>query len=205
VLEAVDDVRARKEALRQRMREARLALDAIRVRDASLEVCRIVAGLPAVKQARTVTLFAAIQSEVQLATLAGELLGRGVRVCYPRIAKQRLTFHAVASLDQLRPDVWQIPTPSADTPVVVSDALDVVVVPALAFDKRGHRLGYGRGYYDGELAAAPRALRVGVAFELQVLDELPVHGADQPVDLVVTERGARPTGARPHLTVEVES
>jgi len=201
----VDEVRARKEALRQRMREARLALDATRARDASARICRNVAELPAVRRAGAVALFAAIQAEVDLTALAAELLSRPARVCYPRITEGRLSFHSVGALDELHPDVWQIPTPPASAPRVPSDQLDVLVVPALAFDGRGHRLGYGRGYYDGELFAAPRALRVGVAFELQLLDELPVHQADQPVDAIVTERGARATGARPNLTVEVVS
>jgi 5-formyltetrahydrofolate cyclo-ligase len=201
----VDEVRASKEALRRRMREARLALDAAHVRAASDVVCRLVEALPAVHRAGTVALFAAIQSEIDLSALAERLLARGARLCFPRVTRPRLTFHSVSALDQLRPDVWQIPTPTADAPLVASEELDVVVVPALAFDRRGHRLGYGRGYYDGELAAAPRAVRVGVAYEMQVLDELPVHSADQPVDVIVTEHGARATGARPNLIVEVES
>ncbi len=60
-------------------------------------------------------------------------------------------------------------------------------MPGVAFDRSGHRLGYGGGFYDRFLARLPaRALRIGVAFDQQVLDELPAEEHDQPVDLVVT-------------------
>jgi 5-formyltetrahydrofolate cyclo-ligase len=206
VLEAVDQVRAQKETLRQRMREARRALDVEVAAVASDAVCRRLAASPTLARAHTVALYAAIEREIDLAPLARTLLARGVRVVYPRVARPRLTFHVVTSLDELSPDRWGIPTPSATAPTVGSDELDALLVPALAFDRRGHRLGYGRGYYDGELAAAPRALRIGIAHEMQLVDELPVGATDEPVDWIITERGDRPTGARPHIELaEVES
>jgi 5-formyltetrahydrofolate cyclo-ligase len=195
----VDDVRARKDALRQRLRAERNALDETRVRAASAHVCAHVLGLPAIARAQTVALYAAIQRELDVSPVAVALLARGARVAYPRIDGDRLAFHAVRDLGQLAPSTFGIPTPAEALPVVPTAELDAVVVPALAFDERGHRLGYGRGYYDGELAAAPRALRVGVAYDFQLVDELPVHTADQPVDVVVTEHGARATGARAHI------
>jgi 5-formyltetrahydrofolate cyclo-ligase len=199
VPKAVDDIRAQKDALRQRLRAERNALDPERARAASAAVCRRVLALPAIARARTVTLYAAIQREIDVAEVARALLARGVRVAYPRIDDPRLAFHAVTSLDELEPDVWKIPTPRRSTPVVPSAELDVLIVPGLAFDAGGHRLGYGRGYYDGELAAAPQAVRVGVAHAFQLVDPLPVQVTDQPVDILITELGARATGARPHI------
>src|SRR3954469_14137082 len=95
---ALDDVRAKKDALRQRMRAERSALDDAHVRAASASVCANVLSLPAVQQARTVALYAAIQREVDVSELARALLARGIRLAYPRIDGERLAFHAVADL-----------------------------------------------------------------------------------------------------------
>ena len=70
------------------------------------------------------------------------------------------------------------------------EKIDVVVSPGLAFDRRGHRLGYGGGYYDRYLARLhAHASRVGIGFAVQLLDEVPAEETDQPVDVVVTDRG----------------
>jgi 5-formyltetrahydrofolate cyclo-ligase len=68
--------------------------------------------------------------------------------------------------------------------------VDLVITPGLAFDRRGHRLGYGGGHYDRYFARLQRsALRVGVGFSIQLVDELPTEPSDRPVDLVVTDAG----------------
>jgi 5-formyltetrahydrofolate cyclo-ligase len=66
----------------------------------------------------------------------------------------------------------------------------VVIVPGLAFDRSGHRVGYGRGFYDRFLATLrPDALTVGICFSVQLVDEVPHGQGDRPVDLVMTEHG----------------
>jgi len=66
--------------------------------------------------------------------------------------------------------------------------IDLVLVPGIAFDRAGHRLGYGRGYYDRWLKGIPRALRVGICFDFQVVDRVPRSRTDKSVGTVVTER-----------------
>jgi 5-formyltetrahydrofolate cyclo-ligase len=66
---------------------------------------------------------------------------------------------------------------------------DVLLVPLLAFDRRGHRVGYGAGYYDRTLAALPGRFRLGVAYAAQELDEVPAASYDERLDAVATERG----------------
>ncbi len=199
---AVDEVRASKEALRVALRRERLALSTAQVRAASEAVCRRVEALPAFRRARTLAIYGAINGEIDPAPLARH----AARVCYPRIEQRTtLAFHLVADPGALAPDVWGIPTPSADSPPIELAEVDVVIVPALAFDRTGHRLGYGRGYYDRALAMADRPLRVGVCHPFQLIDQLPRHDADQPVDVIVTPEGTHATGARPHLgTVELQ-
>jgi 5-formyltetrahydrofolate cyclo-ligase len=106
-------------------------------------------------------------------------------------AMRRTISILVDDVEDLRPSRLGIPQPDPSTPVVPLDSIDVFLVPGLAFDLEGERLGWGRGHYDRTLVRAPEALRVGYAFELQVVDRVPVGADDQRIDVLVTETGAR--------------
>ena len=91
--------------------------------------------------------------------------------------------------DQCEPDAWDMPVPRAHAPVRTA-TLTAVIVPGLAFDRRGHRLGRGAGVYDRFLATlAPHTLRIGVIPDAQLVDALPTEPHDVPMHLVVTEQG----------------
>ncbi|RMH42834.1 MAG: 5-formyltetrahydrofolate cyclo-ligase, partial [Deltaproteobacteria bacterium] len=145
---------------------------------------------------QTIGLYAAFRSELATAPLAGALADAGATLAYPRVdrAARRLVFHAVADPRDLRPGVLGIPEPPPDAPAVDLTAVAAFVVPGLAFDRSGGRLGWGRGYYDATLAAAPRARRIGYAFELQLVEIVPVDDHDAPMDCVITEAGIRTVG-----------
>jgi 5-formyltetrahydrofolate cyclo-ligase len=196
VHEAGDENQTRA-ALRARLRQAREALPEAELRRASTAACGHVAALGAIARARRVALYAATRGELDPAPLAGALAGR---VCYPRVVASNpptLAFHAVDGPAALAPDRFGIPAPPPTTPTVALDALDVVIVPGIAFAPDGQRLGYGRGYYDAALAACPAALRIGLCHTFQIVDRIPARAGDEPVDLLVTPDGARRTGARP--------
>lgn len=80
------------------------------------------------------------------------------------------------------------PDPEVSTGVCVSE-IDVVLVPGMAFDRAGRRLGRGGGFYDRFLALIPQAVRIGIAFEEQVVDRVPSESHDQSIDLLVTPSG----------------
>jgi 5-formyltetrahydrofolate cyclo-ligase len=75
--------------------------------------------------------------------------------------------------------------------------IDLYILPGLAFDARGARLGWGRGHFDATLAATPRALRLAWAYEFQVVAAVPEGPGDERVDVIVTETSVHLTGARP--------
>ena len=90
--------------------------------------------------------------------------------------------------DQCEPDAWDMPVPRAHAPIRTA-TLTAVIVPGLAFDRRGHRLGRGAGVYDRFLATlAPNTLRIGVIPDAQLVDALPTEPHDVPMHLVVTEK-----------------
>jgi len=182
----VEDVSEEKESLRKRLRAERAAIAPAELRAASEACCRHAA--PLVSRANVVAFYAATRGEIDPAELASGV-GRAV---WPRIDGATLSFHE----GPLEPGRFGIPAPRSDAPAAAPEQIDLVLVPGLAFDRSGHRLGYGRGYYDAALAAAPRALRVGLCHAFQLVDRLPVRAGDEPVDYLVTPDGVAPTGAR---------
>jgi 5-formyltetrahydrofolate cyclo-ligase len=191
-------MRTAKDELRQEMRKLRLALDphvaAVRAGQALAHFL----DLSEWRAARCVALYAPVRGEIDTRPLDDALTGRGLVCVYPRIGGEPVLSFARAAPVALLVGRHGIPAPADELPEVALSDIDVIVVPGLAFDLSGARLGFGGGYYDRTLAAATRALRVGFAFEFQVVPAVPVHAGDEHVDIVVTEAGARRT-TRPHL------
>lgn len=140
--------------------------------------------------------FVAVRAELDPAAALDEARRRGARIAYPRVAddrQPRLRFHLAAEGD-LTPGRFGIPEPSAELPEVVAGDIDLMLVPGLAFDGAGHRLGTGGGYYDEwlEQAGASRPHVVGVAYDFQIVDACPTEPRDQTVDAVVTDARVLP-------------
>jgi 5-formyltetrahydrofolate cyclo-ligase len=135
------------------------------------------------------TYVGAVQGEVATRGIVQRALREGKSVVCPRVRwnPRGLESFAIGSLDELVESargLWE-PDPARATPV--DDAtLDLVLVPGIAFDRRGWRIGFGAGLYDRFLAGVD-ASRVALAFSLQILASLPVEPHDEPVDWIVTE------------------
>jgi 5-formyltetrahydrofolate cyclo-ligase len=113
-------------------------------------------------------------------------------VLLPRVdaAERQLRFCAVAHGAGLTPGAFGIPEPETTGDDLDAVALDVVIVPGLAFDGEGRRVGSGGGYYDAALGAVPAGQRptlIGLAYDFQIVDRCPSEARDVPVDVVVTE------------------
>lgn len=171
-----------KRALREALRARRAAavggepeLDALLAEDAAWRVARCVAG------------FVAIRGELPVMGALRSALARGVTVALPRVTRAGLVFHRWAGEPLVRSG-FGIPEPAPDLPVVPPAALDALLVPGVAFDRAGGRLGQGGGYYDRVLAG-PHGHAIGVAWAFQVVDAVPADPWDIPVDAVLTEAG----------------
>lgn len=152
-------------------------------------------ALPAIQKTGVFLVYCAYRSEVGTSTLIDHLLCLGKTVCVPLCDPAAVSMAAVRITDprqDLLPGYKGIPEPDpqlAKTQSWPATSLDVVIIPGAVFDRRGYRLGYGGGYYDRFLALeAPQALRVGLAFDLQLVDHLPNAPHDVPMDILVTER-----------------
>jgi 5-formyltetrahydrofolate cyclo-ligase len=134
------------------------------------------------------------------------LAGLGHPLALPRVQGRcrPLAFHAWQPGDPLFAGPFGVMEPDAEAPVV---SPRILLVPLLAFDRQGRRLGYGAGYYDMVLrdlrARTPAPIAIGVAFAAQEVDEVPVGPRDQALDAVVTERDLHRCPGRPATAVEV--
>lgn len=181
-----------KAELRKRMRGLRKTapLDACAARSA-----RIVAALEkdeAIARAESVALFWPIEErhEVDLRALDASLRARGARVAYPAIDPETraMTFRFVEEAGALAEAGFGFREPPPSSREAARGDLDVIVVPALAVDPNGYRIGYGAGYYDRTLPSfAPPARTIAVAFDYQVIAEVPVTEGDVAVDAIVTD------------------
>jgi 5-formyltetrahydrofolate cyclo-ligase len=202
--EAGDEVATRKVTLRRELRQRRRELPEAELHAASEAVCRHVWALRCFARAQSVALYAATRGEIDVTSMAPHLEARGTTISWPRVVTREppvLSFHSVP-FESLVLNAMGIPTPPADSMEIPLSTVDLVLVPGVAFDSVGRRLGQGGGFYDICLAAAPSALRIGVCHGFQMIDEVPFYDADVAMDLVVTPEGARATGVRPHPSLE---
>ena len=178
-------------ALRREVLALRDALPAAVRAGASAAIAQRVAALPEFAAARAVLLTLPFRSEWNTLPLVHAALAGSKTVVVPRVDRQTrmLELHSIADPDRdVVPGHLDIPEPRAERPRVPRDAIDFVLVPGVAFDRKGQRLGYGGGYYDRLLPLlALRAARVAGAFDIQIVEQVPAAPHDVRVDAIVTE------------------
>lgn len=197
------DLSEQKRALRREMSAARTALPESECRARSEAACAQLLALPELAGlggagAKTVAGYVAARGELDPAPVLTAAAANGAVVALPRVATgaPRLRFHR-ADAGPLRPGRFGLREPAATAPEISVDELDVVIVPGLAFDAEGRRLGFGGGYYDGAFgASSKRAALIGLCYDFQIVERCPAGDGDVPVDLVVTDAGVlRPSTA----------
>lgn len=170
-----------KDALRRRMLGARRAVPEATRRQWSLAICRHVCGSDAFGNAARLVSYLPIGAEVDPSAAAEAAFRAGLPVYYP--------------VDGPDPSIRRARVPLAASEVADGEPLPfdsrgvLFLVPGVAFDTRGGRLGRGRGWYDRLLSRFPETARWGLAFAFQVVTRLPVDAWDVPMDVVATERG----------------
>jgi 5-formyltetrahydrofolate cyclo-ligase len=170
-----------KRALRSRKRALLASLPPRARREGG---ARVAAPLLARAGPGPVALFASLPDEIETAPLDEALRDAGLPRAAPRVEEDGLVLHLIPghlALGELEPGVLGIPTPSASWPRVGFTECALVVVPALAVDRRGRRLGRGKGYYDRALAGVDPARVVGLVLDEQLVEAVPVEPHDTPL------------------------
>lgn len=185
----------RKAALRAAALAARRQLAADERARASEAVVDRLVELRELRDVETVLLYAGMVDEVDLAGLVAPLHRRKVRTLFPRVRGDELELVAASDLRTLQLGYRGIQEPAGA--VIVPDVVDAAMIPGVAFDPHGGRLGQGGGHYDRLLPRLPDwCTRIGVCFACQVVPAVPQAMHDEPVDVVITERAVYRTGAR---------
>jgi 5-formyltetrahydrofolate cyclo-ligase len=176
-----------KRALRREVLGRRDALGEAERAERSRMIAERVLGLPEIRRARTVMAFWSFGSEVETAWLVARLHAAGVRVVLPRIEGADVVAVAYEPGDAVEGTGFGAMEPSEGAAVEPED-VDAVIAPGVAFDRMGGRVGYGGGFYDRFLPRMrPGVPAIAIAFELQLVDEVPGGGFDRRVDVLVTE------------------
>lgn len=182
-----------KRTLRAAMR-ARLQALPLPDRDArSRAACAAVVCAPWFAAAESVFAFVPLRDEIDTTPLLEAVLAAGKQLVVPRVVPHTGELEAVAitNLADLRPSSLGVREPEVG-PCIAIETVDVAIVPGLAFDRTGARLGRGGGFYDRCLGRHPELLTCGLAWTAQILDHVPVQPFDRPVRWLATEDGAAP-------------
>ena len=184
------DLLAEKKALRREMLARRRALSAEERTRASEMICTRVRALTMLQEARTIMLYASTGEEIDLCPLMEELLAEGRHIALPEITGRGvMEARELPAMDALTDGIFGIRTPDpARGGIIPPEEIDLVIVPGAAFDEYGGRLGLGGGYYDRFLPRAQRAVRLVLAFDFQIVPDVPMGVQDARIDAVLTER-----------------
>ncbi|QJT10414.1 5-formyltetrahydrofolate cyclo-ligase [Oceanidesulfovibrio marinus] len=183
-----------KDELRQRFRAMRASLPAEQSAAKSRRAQEHILDLRHWREAQTVLLYVGCRGETATDLLLQSAWQEQKTVLLPRCLPAtpgEMELACVRSQHDLAPGLYSIPEPDPTTcSPVEPERVDLIVVPALAFDRRGFRLGQGGGYYDRLLVSQPytKSLAIGLAFDFQVVRSLPVDGWDRPVAAVASDK-----------------
>lgn len=181
---------ANKKALRASIKQKRRALSIEYRQQASRKMQAELTRLPCYQAAEYIMLYMAMQDEVQLDELIAMVLKNGKKAVIPLVTGAGL-MEAVELSDMadLVPDKYGIKTVSEEKRrLIAPDKIDLIIVPGVAFDKAGHRLGMGGGFYDRFMLRASRAVRAALAYDCQLLAAVPAEVHDLTVDYIITEK-----------------
>ncbi|MEY2750362.1 MAG: hypothetical protein RLZZ550_333 [Verrucomicrobiota bacterium] len=184
------ETRELKARLRATLLAARRALTADQRRAAAAAATAGVLASAAWRAARVVALYQAYGAELDTAALRAAAHAAGKTIALPRVDAAGVSLRIVAADTPLVLSAQGVREPADDRPTLPPDQPELIVVPGLGFDRRGGRLGHGGGHYDRLLARLPAVcLRVGLAYDQQVLDAVPTEPHDLPMHALVTPTG----------------
>lgn len=182
----------KKQIIREQMLILRKQLDDRSYVRLSYKAQECLIATPSFQRATTLALYSPIRHEVATGQLFSSALTAGKQIYYPRVCGEDLEFCRIFSLDDLAVGAFGVAEPIGEATIAIAD-LDLIVVPGVAFSYDGFRLGYGRGFYDRQLAGRPATtIAVGLSFSFQLVSQLPIEEHDQQLDYIVTETESIP-------------
>ena len=173
-----------KQVLRKQIREQKRAMTEEQIVEKSEKLATLFAASQAYKDAKTIYGYLPYNQEVRTVSMLQRALDEGKKVAVPKCYGDEMRFIYLDDLSKVEKGYCGIPEPIADEPIA-DDKTALVLMPGLAFDPQGHRMGYGGGFYDKFLAAEPNHPTLALCYDFQMLPHLDTEDHDIPVDTVL--------------------
>ena len=185
-----------KASIRNSNLKKRLSLTQAKVNSASKKILEKLTELQEYKKAKTILLYHPIQNEPDTTPLlsnaksptnkASKKTFALIRICGKT---NRIHLHKIENLNDLKTGKFNIKEPHTHHPVIAKRNIDIAIIPGIAFDKNGNRIGYGKGYFDRLLKGlSTKCIKIALAYDFQILDNVPAEKHDQKVDFILTEK-----------------
>ena len=173
-----------KKTLRRTIREQKSAMTEEQIQAASADLAEKLFAHPSYERAKALYGYLSYNQEVRTASILERAQRDGKRVAVPKVCGDEMKFLWLDDLTAVAPGAYNIPEPVADGPVA-DDPDALVLMPGLAFDRAGHRMGYGGGFYDKYLSAHPGHPTIALCYGFQVFPRLETEAHDIPADFVI--------------------
>ncbi|MDO8625622.1 MAG: 5-formyltetrahydrofolate cyclo-ligase [Candidatus Diapherotrites archaeon] len=182
-----------KKELRFALLSKRRKMTTQKVFSKGFRIAQNVLAMPQFQSARVIASYVDFDNEPPTRQILKHALSEGKKVCVPRRHEGKfvLSFHPIADLSELAVAEKGIMEPKAASARISAKKIDLVLVPGVAFDKKGNRLGFGSGYFDNTLPKMTNAFKVGLSFESFVLKKIPTEPQDVKMDALVAEKKIR--------------
>ena len=173
-----------KKALRSKIREKKRGMTEEQIVAASQRLKGLFCAHPLYQNAKTIYGYLPYNQEVRTIPMLEQALRDGKRIAVPKVFGEEMKFIYLDDLSKIEKGYCGIPEPVSDGPIA-DDSTALVLMPGLAFDTQGHRIGYGGGFYDKFLAAEPSHPTIALCYDFQMVDHLETEEFDVPVDCVL--------------------
>jgi len=152
------------------------------------QIYKNIIEMPEWKKAKNIFIYISTKEEVSTIKLIEDCFGKK-RIIVPKSHAKfnTLTLHEIKSFNDTSKGKYSILEPMPHTEIINPADVDLAIIPGVGFDKKGHRIGYGKAYYDG-LSAHLKCTKIGLAYEVQIVDNIPAQEHDIPVNQIVTEK-----------------
>lgn len=175
-----------KQVIRKEISKRRKAASMQQVKENSAKICDTLCDLQEFQQADWIYIYIDYKNEVMTGEIMQRALSLGKHVASPKVIGKDMIFYEIHTLDDLEPGYFGIREPREGLQEASCENA-FLVMPGVAFDKQKHRVGYGGGFYDRYLEKHTKLYKAALAFDFQVMDEVPVEPTDILPDVVITE------------------
>jgi 5-formyltetrahydrofolate cyclo-ligase len=181
------DTDSAKRDMRKQMLGIRRALSLEQKVAADRRIAEQLLGRVEVAAAQTICIYLSLSEEVDTKFIIAELFARKKTVVVPKVVGVHLELEAITTLDDLNVGAFGILEPTSSARAAHSPDVDLYIVPGIAFDEEGFRVGWGKGYYD-KLLAGTSVPRIGLAYTVQLIAQVPHTSYDVPMTVVITDK-----------------